>query len=46
MPAYGDQLSDAEVDDLVAFLRVKRKFIVVPKPTPKPADPGEKPDPS
>lgn len=40
MPAYADQLSDTEVDDLVAFLKAKRKFIVVPQPVqdePKPA---------
>ncbi len=47
MPAYTDQLTDIEVDDLVAFLKVRRPLIIVPKPaqaTPKPA--AEKPDPS
>ena len=47
MPAYADQLTDIEVDDLVAFLKAKRPLIIVPKPaqaTPKPA--AEKPDPS
>ena len=37
MPAYGDQLTDPEVDDLVAFLKARRPFIVVPKPLPTPA---------
>jgi mono/diheme cytochrome c family protein len=33
MPAFGDELSSAQIDDLVAFLRAKRKVIVVaPKP--------------
>lgn len=46
MPSYADQLNDVEVDDLVAFLKAKRPFVVVPKPaeeTPKP--PANKPDP-
>ena len=33
MPAYGHDLSSAQIDDLVAYLRAKRKRIVV---TPKP----------
>lgn len=33
MPAYADMLSSAEIDDLVSYLRAKRKVIVVaPKP--------------
>ena len=33
MPAYGDQLSSAQIDDLIAYLRAKRKVIVsVSKP--------------
>ena len=33
MPAYGDMLSSAQIDDLIAYLRAKRKVIVVlPKP--------------
>jgi mono/diheme cytochrome c family protein len=32
MPPFGDQLSDKEVDDLVAYLRTKRKVIVPPPP--------------
>ena len=46
MPAYGEQLSSAQIDDLVAYLHAKRKKIVVPpsrgpKPaTPEPADPN------
>ena len=46
MPAYADQITDAEVDHLVAFLKARRPFIVVPKPVqeqPKPA--SEQPDP-
>ncbi len=39
MPAYADQLSDTEVDDLVAFLRAKRTFIIVPKPAQEPPEP-------
>jgi mono/diheme cytochrome c family protein len=35
MPAFGDELSAHDIDDLVAFLRAKRKFVVVP---PKPAE--------
>ncbi len=47
MPAYADQLSDTEVDDLVTFLKTKRTFIVVPKPAPNTPQPAaEKPDPS
>ena len=34
MPAYGDQLSSAQIDDLIAYLRAKRKVIV---PVSKPA---------
>jgi mono/diheme cytochrome c family protein len=34
MPAYGDQLSSAQIDDLVDYLRAKRKVIL---PIPKPA---------
>jgi mono/diheme cytochrome c family protein len=32
MPPFGDQLSDQEVSDLVAYLRTKRKVIVPPPP--------------
>ena len=43
MPAYGDQLSSPEIDDLVAYLRAKRKFVVVLHPSAAPAakDPTE-----
>jgi mono/diheme cytochrome c family protein len=34
MPAYGDQLSGAEIDDLVAYLKAKRKIVVVPPTQP------------
>jgi mono/diheme cytochrome c family protein len=35
MPAYGDLLSEAQISDLVAYLRAKRKLIPVPlKPAP------------
>jgi mono/diheme cytochrome c family protein len=46
MPAYGDQLSSVQIDDLVAYLHAKRKTIVkVPKPAadvqkPEPEDPN------
>ncbi len=47
MPAYADQLTDMEVDDLVAFLKAKRAYTVVPKPAPAtPKPPTDKPDPS
>ncbi len=32
MPPFGDQLSGQEVDDLVSYLRTKRKVIVPPPP--------------
>jgi mono/diheme cytochrome c family protein len=32
MPPFGDQLSDREVEDLVAYLRTKRKVIIPPPP--------------
>ena len=32
MPAFGDSLTAAEIDDLVAYLRQKRKFVQVPAP--------------
>jgi mono/diheme cytochrome c family protein len=35
MPAFRDQLSDAEIKDLVKYLRAKRKLVVVP---PRPAE--------
>lgn len=34
MPPYGEMLSSAQIDDLVAYLRAKRKVIVA---SPKPA---------
>ena len=39
MPPFGEQLSAPEIDDLVAFLRAKRRFLKVP------ASPATKPDP-
>lgn len=33
MPPYGDKLEDAQVAELVAFLRAKRKYVTPPKPT-------------
>ena len=39
MPAFGDALTAGEIEDLVAYLRAKRKFVTVhDKPSP-PADP-------
>ena len=32
MPAFGDQLSEKELADLVTYLRTKRKLIVPPQP--------------
>jgi mono/diheme cytochrome c family protein len=44
MPQFGDELSAGEIEDLAAFLRAKRKVVVVPpKPAEKPAPaPGDK----
>jgi mono/diheme cytochrome c family protein len=36
MPPFGDQLTGAEIEDLVAYLRAKRKFVVVPPAAAKP----------
>ena len=45
MPAYGNQLSSAQIDDLVDYLRAKRKVIVVvPKPAAKPPAPESDPN--
>lgn len=41
MPPFGDQLSDREVEDLVAYLRTKRKVIIPPPPAA--AEPGNDP---
>jgi mono/diheme cytochrome c family protein len=30
MPAFGNQLDEQQLKDLVAYLRAKRKFVVVP----------------
>ena len=41
MPAFKDTLTDAQIQDLVAYLRAKRKFVTVPqKPQPAPAAPA------
>lgn len=37
MPPFGEQLTSDEINDLVTFLRAKRKFVVVP---PKPVEPA------
>ncbi len=47
MPSFGDQLSDDEINDVVAYLRAKRKLVAVPPravvpPAPKPA--GDDPE--
>jgi mono/diheme cytochrome c family protein len=42
MPNFGDKLSTDEINDLVAFLLAKRKFIAAPK-TPAPTSPTSKP---
>ncbi len=42
MPEYGDMLTSAQINDLIAYLRAKRKVIVVaakpPTPSPTPAE--------
>ena len=43
MPPFGEQLTAPEIDDLVTFLRAKRKFVKVPPP---PVAPAPKPDPA
>jgi mono/diheme cytochrome c family protein len=43
MPAFADVLSSDQIDDLVSYLRAKRKVIVVP-PKP-PATSANQPDP-
>ncbi len=42
MPPFGDQLSDREVEDLVVYLRTKRK-VIIPQ-LPAALDPGKDPD--
>jgi mono/diheme cytochrome c family protein len=39
MPAFANSLTDPEIQDLVAYLRAKRKFIPVPT-APRPAPPA------
>lgn len=48
MPAYGDELTSPQIDDLVAYLRAKRKVIVVAKTPPKQPQPpaAAQPDPN
>jgi mono/diheme cytochrome c family protein len=47
MPAFGEQLSNAEIKDLVAYLRAKRHVIKLPpaaaptKPVSKDGNPGD-----
>jgi len=41
MPPFAEQLTAPEINDLVVYLRAKRKFVKVPPPPPAP-----KPDPS
>lgn len=36
MPAFGDSLTTPQIDDLVAYLRTKRKHIIPPPPPAKP----------
>jgi mono/diheme cytochrome c family protein len=38
MPSFANSLTDSEIEDLVAYLRAKRKFIRVPE-APRPAPP-------
>lgn len=48
MPAFAEMLSSAQIDDLVAYLRAKRKVIVVaPKPPAEAQSPAAaQPDPN
>lgn len=41
MPAFGDELTADQINDLVAFLRAKRAYVRVP-PRPKPEPDAEK----
>ena len=43
MPPFAELLTAPEIDDLVAYLRAKRKFVKVPPPA---APEAAKPDPS
>lgn len=47
MPAYGDMLTTAQINDLIAYLRAKRKVIVIAaKPPAAPQSPAvAQPDP-
>ncbi len=40
MPAFGDSLTSEEIDDLVAYLRAKRKIVRVPDKPVAPANPS------
>jgi mono/diheme cytochrome c family protein len=45
MPAFADTLTSGQIDDLVSFLRAKRKLIVVPpKPSESPTPTNPDPD--
>jgi mono/diheme cytochrome c family protein len=48
MPAFGDSLTSPQIDDLIAYLRAKRKVIVVTaKPSATASEPiGSTPDPN
>jgi mono/diheme cytochrome c family protein len=42
MPAFKDTLTNSQIEDLVAYLRAKRKFVKVPAaPAPKAATPTD-----
>jgi mono/diheme cytochrome c family protein len=44
MPAFGTSLTDPQIEDLVAYLRAKRKFVKVPAkahPAPSTPTPGD-----
>ncbi len=43
MPPFGEVLTGPEIDDVVAYLRAKRKFVVVP---PKPVEAPPKAEPN
>lgn len=42
MPPFGEVLTEPEINDVVAYLRAKRKFVVPPKPV----EAAPKPDPT
>jgi mono/diheme cytochrome c family protein len=44
MPAFGEDLTKPDIDDLVAYLRAKRKLVLVPIPPVVPTLPTKDPE--